>query len=358
MRDCVVIGSGPIGLAIAWRAAQRGRSVTVLDAGRPGAWLAAAGMLAPATEAEFGEEAGVVLGLRSLERYPAFVEELAAASGIDPRYRAKGTMVVARDADEAAELERLHAFRSSLDLPVERLLPRRARRREPALAPTVRLALDVGSDHSVDPRALVAALSEAVRRAGGELRTATAAGVAPDGVRLDDGTHLPARQVVVAAGAWAGELGLPVRPVKGQVLRLRDPNGAGLVERSIRTLHGYLVPRDDGGYVLGATVEEQGWNLAATAGGIYELLRDLSEVLPGVLELELEEVVTGARPGTPDNLPLIGEADGVIWAAGHHRNGVLLTPVTADLVAGLLDGEPLPGWAAPCAPSRFAGVPA
>ncbi len=326
----------------------------MLDAGGPAAWLAAAGMLAPATEAEFGEEPAVALGLRSLERYRAFCAELEAASGVDPAYRAAGTMVVARDADEAAELDRLHAFRRGLDLPVERLLPSRARRAEPALAPTVRLALDVATDHSVDPRRLVRALREAVRRAGGEIREVRAAAVEAGGVRLDDGEHLPAARVVIAAGAWAGAFGLPVRPVKGQVLRLRDPAGPGLVERAIRTLHAYLVPRADGTYVLGATVEERGWDLAPTAGGVFELLRDLSEVLPGVLELELEDVVTGARPGTPDNLPLLGEAGGVVWAAGHHRNGILLAPVTADLIAGVLDGEPLPDWAAPCDARRFA----
>ena len=358
MRDCVVIGGGPIGLAVGWRASQRGHSVTVVDAGRPGAWRAAAGMLAPATEAEFGEEAAVVLGLRSLERYRDFAAELADASGIDPAYRTAGTIVVARDADEAAELERLHAFRRGLGLPVERLLPTRARRAEPALAPTVRLALDVGSDHSIDPRRLVAALAEAVTRAGGELRSGRVTGFDDGGVRLADGERVSARRVVVAAGAWAGELGLPVRPVKGQVLRLRDPRGPGLIERAVRTLHAYIVPRADGAYVLGATVEERGWDLAPTAGGVFELLRDISEVLPGVLELDLEEVVTGARPGTPDNLPLLGDVDGVVWAAGHHRNGILLAPVTADLIAGVLDGEPLPEWAAACDARRFVGAAA
>jgi glycine oxidase len=149
---------------------------------------------------------------------------------------------------------------------------------------------------------------------------------------------------------------VPVRPVKGQVLRLRDPGGPGLVERSIRTLDAYLVPRADGRYVLGATMEERGWDPAVTAGGVFELLRNLSEVLPGVLELELEEALVGFRPGTPDNVPAIGPGalENLLWATGHWRNGVLLAPVTGDLVAGLLAGEPLPDWAAPCDPGRFA----
>jgi glycine oxidase len=153
---------------------------------------------------------------------------------------------------------------------------------------------------------------------------------------------------------------VPVRPVKGQVLRLRDPRGGGLVTRVIRGEHAYLVPRGDGRYVLGATMEERGWDTAATAGGVYELIRDMSELVPGVLELEIDELEAGLRPATPDNLPAIGRGalEGLIWATGHHRNGVLLTPVTAELVACEVAGEPLPDWARPAGPVRFAGVPA
>jgi glycine oxidase len=150
---------------------------------------------------------------------------------------------------------------------------------------------------------------------------------------------------------------VPVRPVKGQVLRLRGD--AGLVERTIRGEHGYFVPRGDGAYILGATMEERGWDMAPTAGGVYEMLRDLYEVVPGVLELEIEALTVGLRPATPDNLPAIGPGalDGLIWATGHYRNGILLTPVTADLVAAVLAGEALPEWAAPADPLRFAKVP-
>ncbi len=147
----------------------------------------------------------------------------------------------------------------------------------------------------------MAALSDAVEAAGGEIRRE----------RVTDPATLPARQVVIAAGAWSGKLGaLPVRPVKGQIMRLRDPRGEDLVTRTIRTREGYLVPRGEGRYVLGATVEERGWDTAPTAGATHELIRDLAEVVPGVLELEIEELGAGLRPGTPDNLPVIGEAGG------------------------------------------------
>jgi glycine oxidase len=224
--------------------------------------------------------------------------------------------------------------------------------------------LHIAGDHSIDPRRLVVALRRAF---GGEYRQTCAqelivAGERAEGVRTDHG-DIHAGAVVVAAGVHVAKLGMPgcarvpVRPVKGVVLRLR---GEHLVERTIRGESAYLVPRGDGNYVLGATMEERGWDLTPTAGGIYELLRDLSEVVPGVLELHVEDVIAGLRPATPDNLPAIGPGalDGLVWATGHFRNGILLTPVTADLVGAVLAGDPLPGWAAPADPNRFAGVPA
>jgi glycine oxidase len=170
----------------------------------------------------------------------------------------------------------------------------------------------------------------------------------------------------VAAGPWSGALpGLPddvrvpVRPVKGQSLRLRDPAGSGLVERVVRWDGGYLVPRGDGRYVLGATVEERGFDTSITAGAVHDLLRDGAELVPGVLELEVEELIAGLRPGTPDNVPVIGRspvAPALVWATGHYRNGALLAPVTADVVVAALcgDGEPDPAYG----PQRFAGVAA
>jgi glycine oxidase len=362
--DAAVAGGGPIGLASAWRAAQRGLRVAVVDAGTPGAWDVAAGMLAPASEAQFGEDALAGLGLRSAERFAAFCAELG-----DVGLREHGTLAVARDRDEAEALERMLAFRRSLGLAVERLRPSQARRLEPALAPTVRLALDVPGDTSVDPRRLVAALRAACDGAGvqrhvGEATAVLREGDRAAGLRLADGRELPADQVLLATGARALSDEVPVRPVRGQVLRLRDPSGhrphPPLVDRTIRGTDAYLVPRDDGRYVLGATMEERGYDLAPTAGGVYELLRDMAEIVPGVLELELEEVRVGLRPATPDNLPAIGPGalPGLVWATGHFRNGILLTPLTAELAAAALAGEPLPEWAGCADPRRFAGVPA
>ena len=367
--DVVVIGGGVIGLAVAWRAAQRGRTVCVLERGELGAGTSrvAAGMLAPVTEADAGELALLELGLRSARAWPAFAEELAAASGADPGLRRCGALVVARDDDEAAALERELALRLHLGLDVERVLPSAARRLEPALAPTLRLALAVPGDHAADPRALLLALTEAARRAGVQLRTGAAvtsirvrAGRV-SGVELAGGEHVRAGAVVIAAGAWSGAIGglpegarIPLRPVKGQILRLRDPQGPGLLERIVRFEGGYLVPRGDGRYVLGATMEERGFDTTVTAGALYELLRDAGELVPGVHELVVEETAAGLRPATPDNAPVLGAAGdvaGLVWATGHHRNGILLAPVTAELVAGVLDGAAVPP---PFAPGRFA----
>jgi glycine oxidase len=365
--DLAVAGGGAIGLACAWRAAGRGLRTVVLDAGEPGAWQVAAGMLAPVAEAEPGEAPVVELGLRAARGFADFCAELADASGEDPGHRPTGTLLVARDRDEAEALERSLAFRRELGLEVERLRPSQARRAEPALAPTVRLALDVPGDHSVDPRRMVAALATAFERAGGTIRRARVTSVvaADDravGLRLDSGEVVRADQVLVASGTGRVDApdAVPVRPVKGQILRLRDPRGAGLVTRTVRGPDAYLVPRADGGYVLGATSEERGYDTAPTAGGVYELLRDMSEVVPGVLELEIEELLAGLRPATPDNLPAIGRGtvDGLLWATGHYRNGILLAPLTAELIADAATGAPLPDWAAIADPRRFAKVPA
>ena len=371
--DVAVIGGGVIGLAVAWRAQQRGLRTVVLERGALacGATHVAAGMLAPISEARTGERALLELSRASADRYPAFVEDLAAASGRDPGYHACGTLLVARDRDEAEALERELAEREALGLPVERLRASEARRREPALAPTLRLALAISDDHAVDPRALAGALASAVERAGGVLREhADVAGIAlaadgarVEGVELAGGERIDAEQVVIAAGAWAGALDglpaharVPLRPVKGQILRLRDPAGPGLLRRVLRMQPGYLVPRGDGRYVLGATMEEQGFDTSATAGGIFELLRDAIELVPGVSELAIEELAAGLRPATPDNAPVLGAGAlaGLHWAAGHFRHGILLAPITAELLAASLSGEQPAALAAPFAPGRFA----
>jgi glycine oxidase len=308
-------------------------------------------MLAPVAEADAGERALLALCLDSARRWPAFAAQLSEVTGLDVDYRARGTLMVARDRDEAEALERERDLRERMGLRVERLLPSAARRLEPALAPTLRGALSLPDDHVVDPRLVCEALVRAAEDAGALLRA---------GVEVRDLGALPAAQVVVAAGPWSAAFGdeAPVRPVKGQSLRLRDPSGPGLVERVVRWDGGYLAPRSDGRYVLGATSEERGFDTAVTAGGAYELLRDASELVPGVLELELEEVIAGLRPGTRDNAPILGRSKAdprVVWATGHYRNGVLLTPVTADIVVAELVGEPVEHA---FGPQRFVGAAA
>ncbi|GGS86793.1 glycine oxidase ThiO [Nonomuraea spiralis] len=386
----VIVGGGVIGLSVAWRLAREGLPVTVVDpAPARGASHAAAGMLAPVSEVSYTEEPLLRLGAASLGRWPAFADELAADAGLDEEFggsgpgeaarrgldlRADGTLDVAFGADDLAALDELAAFMDKLGLRVERLTGRECRRLEPMLAPSVRGGLLAPGDAWVDPRRVTAALLAALDRLGVPLVRARAAGLLRDGetvtgVRLDPAPGVAARElaaerVVLAAGAWSGELaGVPVRPVKGQIMRLRSPQP--LLGRCVRgTVHGapvYLVPRGDGELVLGATQEELGFDTRVTAGGLHELLRDARELVPGVTELEVADVVAGLRPGTPDNLPLIGagEAPGLVLATGHHRGGVLLAPLTAALVtAGLSPGaEILTGeegeLAELCSPARF-----
>lgn len=367
--DVIVVGAGAIGLACGWRLAQRGLRVTVLERDEPGAGTtrAAAGMIAPVAEAYMGEPDLLALGRRSAAAYPAFVDELAAASGADPGYARNGVLLVARDRDEAEALEREQAMRATMGLTVARLRPADARALEPALAPTLRLALDMPDDHAIDPRKLVSALAAAFERAGGELLSGSGVSslVVEDGavrgVELGDSV-LHAEHVIVAAGVWSAQIAglpenalVPVRPVKGQIMRLHDPAGPGLLSRTVRMGHGYVVPRGDGRYVIGGTIEERGFDPTVTAGAVFELLRDAIELVPGVSELVIDELMTGFRPGTPDNGPIIGAGSlpGLIWATGHYRNGILLTPVTAELVVASVLGQSEPGA---FSPGRFTEV--
>jgi glycine oxidase len=365
--DVAVAGGGLIGLAVAWRCAQRGLSVTVTDdAPGAGASYAAAGMLAPVSEAAYGEEPLLELCRAALERFPAFVEEVEQSSGLDVGLRTVGTVVVGFDDDDIRALDRLHEFHRELRLPAERLTPREARRREPSLTPRLRGALHMAGDHSVDGRALHAALLAAAAAAGVHLVRARIEELRVDGgrttgLRLSDGTELPAGTVVLALGARSASLpgvpAVPVRPVKGQILRLRAADGLlnGTVRAIVRGRPVYLVPYGKDRLIIGATVEEKGFDAAVTAGAVHDLLRDAIEVVPGVTELELTETLTRWRPGTPDNAPLLGPSGlpGLVLATGHYRNGVLLAPVTGEAIAELLVTGTLPQLAAPFTPDRF-----
>jgi glycine oxidase len=360
--DALVIGAGLVGLASAWRAAQRGLSVLVIDRDGPaaGASAAAAGMLAPVTEADFGAEPLLRLNLAGAERWPSFAEEL----GTELHYVRRGALVVATDRDDAEELRRLHAFQRQLGLDAEWLTPSECRRLEPGISPRCGGGILAPQDHHVDPLAVVEALVAAGERAGVELLTGDAVTAVDErGVRTASDRSIAAGSVVVAAGCWSGRgidglSEVPVRPVKGQILSLRRPLDRPLAAHLVRTLRCYIVDRGDGRVVLGATMEERGFDTTVTADGVYRLLEAAWEVLPDVSELEFVGARGGLRPGSPDNSPLIGrgEADNVIWATGHFRNGVLLTPITADAVADLLTGVEPPPAVAPFSPDRFSAV--
>ena len=350
-----IIGAGAIGLSVASRLAQRGIEVTVFDkdaAGR-GASHAAAGMLAACAEAEPGEKALVALNRASQVLWPSFADELERASGMPIGLRAEGTLVLALTADDQARLKHLLTFQHSLGLPLEWLSAAETRRREPHLAPGIAGSVWSPEDHQVDNRALVAALRAAARKAGVVIREHAAV----DRVKTDDGrvtgVHadgrvFPADVVIVAAGAWSRSIaGLPpearppVRPVKGQMLALRMDPKAPLLRHVVWSPGAYLVPRDDGRLLIGATVEEKGFDSELTAGGQLALLEAAWRALPAIEELPIDEMWVGFRPGSRDDAPIIGPGPmpGLIYATGHYRNGILLTPVTAKAVADfVVDG--------------------
>ena len=365
----VVVGGGLIGSAIAWRLACAGLAVVVVTGERAAAASqVAAGMLAPVSETTFTEERLLGLNLASMLRYPDFAEEVSQASGLASGLRQAATLSVAATPDDAARLAVLAAHLCRLGLASERLTSRECRAVEPLLSPTVRTGLLVPGDWSCDNRMLWRALVEAGRRIGvteraGFVHAVTSSADAVTGVILADGATIGADQVVLANGAWAAQVTgvppIPVRPVKGQILRL-DPGRLPQPRVVVRAFHQgaevYLVPRDSGHeVVVGATVEEQGFDRRVTAGGVYELLRDARAVVPVTAEYALCETAVGWRPGTPDNAPILGPGgpDGLVLATGHYRNGVLLTPVTADIVTEVVLRRRLPSLAEPFTLQRF-----
>ncbi len=413
MPDVIIIGGGLIGMGVAWRTAQAGADVTVIDpTPGGGASHVAAGMVAPVTELHYGEEALLRLNLESSSMFPAFAAELEDVTGLPSGFHPAGTLAVAMDRDDLAALSDLYDFQRSLGLDVDRLTSRECRRLEPLLAPGICGGLFVADDHSADPRVLFAALAAAARRAGvlvltepvaeiqfsGDRGSETPAASATSeadrtlqaqpssdisagtgdqvaGVRLASGELLAASTVVLAAGCWSASLGglpaaavPPVRPVKGQLLRLRAPARpetsappirASIPERTVRAVvRGsavYVVPRPSGEVVVGATTEELGFDTTVTAGAVYELLRDARTLIPTITELGLAEATAGLRPGSPDNAPILGQSSvpGLVIATGHYRNGVLLTPLTSALIAELVTTGRTPEMIEPFSPQRF-----
>ncbi len=357
--DVAVAGGGVIGLAAAWLLARAGHRVTVVDPepGRGAAWVAA-GMLAPASEAHFGEEDLARLLVAGAARWPAFAAALEEASGQPVHYEASRTVVVAADRSDRAALDQLLAFRQAIGLESRRLAASECRRLVPALSPAISGGAEVVGDHQVDNRALVQALVAACRAQGVELVAQRVVRVELDragavrALTTEGGEVVPAPMVVAAMGWRTPELAgvppgclPPVRPVKGHVLRLRAARP--LLERTVRGLVGgracYLVPRRDRSLVIGATVEELGPDLRVQAGAVHALLDDARTLVPGVDELELVECSVGLRPGSADNGPHVGwsEVPGLAVATGHFRNGVLLAPITAEAIVAMAAGAPV-----------------
>lgn len=344
-----VVGGGIIGLSVAWQAAREGATVTLFERGTCAgeASRVAAGMLAPVSEADPAESLLLQLGLASLQRWPGFAAALATDAGTEPAalLQQVGTMLIARDADEARWLEREAATREREGLPCARLAPREARALEPDLAPGLRGALHVPGDHAVDPRAVTEALLSALEHRGVAVHEHTAI------AGIDDPRLVDADRIVVASGAWplgGTAAAAHTHPVKGQLLMLRDPEHATreepIARHVVRAQTVYCVPRGDGRYAIGATMEHRGEDRTVTAWAVHDLLRELFEVLPAAREFVLDEALAGLRPATSSGDPLIGPAPGdpagtaarVLYAVGHYRGGVLLAPETAAQIAALI----------------------
>ena len=355
-KKVLIIGGGVIGLGIGWQLAKSGVSVTIYDraaAGRAASW-AAAGMLAPLAEAHNEEPELLKLGCQSLACYPQWVRELEADAEMSIGYRVEGTLIVGLEPDDTHQLQHLHVSQQDLGLDVEWLTGRAAREIEPALSPRVTAAIRCATDHQVNNRLMIKALQRSFQACGGVLHENSTIesvvienGVAT-GVQTQNGFQA-ADTLILAAGCWSAQIeGLPdtlhppVRPVKGQMLALQMEAGI-TVKNVIRTVRArypmsvYLVPRTDGRLIVGATSEEMGFDTRLTAGGVFELLRGAWEAVPGIYELPILETWTGLRPGSRDNAPILGETpvENLIYATGHYRNGILLTPITAYEIAKL-----------------------
>ena len=353
----LIIGGGAIGLAIGWRLARAGCSVGVFDRGRVGhsASWASAGMLSPLSEAQFEEEALLRLGLKAMEVYPDFVRELEAETGCCVGYRRDGVLMVGITQDDLEYLKFRYRYQRDLGLPVTYLSGAEAREKEPHLSAQVSAAVWCPGDHQVDNRQLTMALKRGVETAGGdiferaEVDELLVDGTRVRGLRTRDEVHT-GDTVVLASGCWSRLLpGLPdcakppVRPVRGQIARLNMTPELALntmvwYSRVATSTVAYLVPKNNGHLVLGATSEEMGFDADVTAGGMFELLRAAWEVVPGIYDLPIVESMAGLRPGSRDDAPILGQTpvEGLIMATGHYRKGILLTPLTALAIAEVI----------------------
>lgn len=354
-----VVGAGVNGLAIAWQLAKRGCEVDVYDRGPVGrgATWASAGMLAAGAEAEPGESAVTDLGRRAQAVWPEFAAEVEADSGIDPELRTDGLLIAATTRDEAEKLRHDQEFLQSQGVAAEWLSGAEARRREPYLRAGLTGALYSPNDWQANNRRLVEGLAEAARRAGVRIHEySTVDALRHDGRRVTgltvDGAAVDAEAVVLAAGAWSRQIAgvpevveAPIRPIKGQMLALAMDPEAPLLSHVLWAPKVYLVPRRDGTLLIGATVEEKGFDDQLTAGGVFALLEAAWRAIPAIEELAIREMWVGHRPGSRDDAPVLGATavDGLYLANGHHRNGILLAPVTAKAVAAeILTGAPEP----------------
>jgi len=345
-RDVLIVGGGVIGLAVARGLLGAGASVTVVERDRPGgaASWAAGGMLAPLGEAP---EPGPFMraGLESLALWPSFAEAVEEQAGVPVHFRNTGKLVVALEADGSAGLGDRAAWIGRAGFEAELLDGDDARRLEPGLTDAVRAALHLPTDSHVDNRALGPALATSVERAGGRLLTGMAVravrtrGDRATGLMLENGTELSAGTVVIAAGAWSGTLGglprtIPVRPVRGQMIRLRLAEGGP--SRLVAGPGAYLIPTAAGDeLVVGATEEEAGFDASTDPEALDGLEAAAARMFRAVRGAERTESWAGLRPGSGDDLPLLGpdpEVDGLFWATGHYRNGILLTPFTAKVL--------------------------
>lgn len=368
--DAIVAGAGVVGLAIAWELRSQGASVLVVDRDRPGHGTTgvAAGMLAPTGELDFGEPALLEMNMISAGMYPEFVASVERVCGGLLGYQRMGGLHVALDRDEAAELHRVHDLQIESGLRADWLGPGAAREIEPGVSPGLTGAVLVEDDGAIDPRVLTAGLLEALAkesvevREGAEVTAVRHRGGRVEAVEFADGDRVGTSAFVAAVGAESGraawlpeEVRPPVRPVKGQIVELKGRPADPVCQRILASERVYLVPRRDGRLIVGATVEELGFDSEVTAGGVHELLREAYRLLPEISELAFLNAVAGLRPGTPDNLPVVGPTaiDGLFLATGHYRNGILLAPITARAIGDAVGGGEICGPMADASPARF-----